>query len=92
MAKPLVVIDKTDSTSFLQDDDTSTFIIVSMTHNKRGSCSVERLGMGIISEHSTQCKGHSKGCRLLMWWGVFGFFFTISVKSIFIMKMRFKFR
>jgi len=32
MAKPLVVIDKTDSTSFLQNDDTSTFIIVSMTH------------------------------------------------------------
>jgi len=32
MAKLLVVINKTNSTSFLQDDDTSTFIIVSMTH------------------------------------------------------------
>ncbi len=53
---------------------------------------MERLGLGVIFEHSTQCKGHSKGGHLLMWQGVFGFLFTISMKSTFILKMRFKFR
>jgi len=40
-------------------------------HNNRSSCSVERLGLRIVSKHITQCKGHSKGCRLLMWWRIF---------------------
>jgi len=33
-------------------------------HNERGSYSVERPRLGVLSKHFARCKGNSKGCRL----------------------------
>ncbi len=64
MAELLNVIDKTDLVSFLQDNSTNTFIVVSTMHTIKGSYNVERVELGVVFEHSTQCKGHSKGFHL----------------------------
>ncbi len=66
MAELLDVINKMDSISFLQDNSTNTFIVVSTMHTIKGFCSVQKVKLGVVSEHSIQCKGHSKGFRLAM--------------------------
>jgi len=61
MVEILEVINKMESISFLQDDTTSTFVVVSTTHTTKEFYSVEMPKLGILSKHIAQCKGHSKG-------------------------------
>lgn len=63
MVELLDVINKMESTSFLQEDGTSTFIVVSTTHTIKEVLVMWRLR--VVSKHFAQCKGHSEGCRLL---------------------------
>jgi hypothetical protein len=70
MVKILEVINKMESISFLQDDTTNTFVVVSTTHNKGVPYSVEMLRLGILSKHIAQCKGHSKGGGVLLRLGI----------------------
>jgi hypothetical protein len=67
MIELLDVINKINKTSFLQDDNTNTFIIVFMTHIIKEVFVVWK-GPYWESFFSTfiQCKGDSKGCCLPM--------------------------
>jgi hypothetical protein len=62
MVEILEVINKMESISFLQDNATSTFIVVSTTHTTKEVPIVWKcLDWKVLSKHNVQCKGHSKG-------------------------------